>query len=351
MQIVVIGAGVIGAAIAFQLARRGHAVTLLDSHGIAAGASGRSFGWINASYFLTEAHYRLRLEGIAAHRRLCETLPGNPTGWPGCLWFEEEGAAQATFAADLRALGYPVEPWDRARIARELPQLGAAPETALFLPGEGAVDPGLLAARLIAASGARLWRGVAAEALVEAQGRVAGVRTAQGVLAADAVVVAAGTGAPALVEPLGVALPMVARPGLILKTPPLPPVLPLILWGPGGELRQDEAGRLVMPTAANHQGGAAETIAGLAGTHADAAMARLRALLPGVKTDWDEVALAHRPVPGDGLPVIGAARPGLWLAVMHSGATLAAITGELVAQEIEGGESPLLAAFRPQRFD
>ena len=83
MQIVVIGAGVIGAAIAFQLARRGHAVTLLDSHGIAAGASGRSFGWINASYFLTEAHYRLRLEGIAAHRRLCETLPGNPTGWPG----------------------------------------------------------------------------------------------------------------------------------------------------------------------------------------------------------------------------------------------------------------------------
>lgn len=350
MQIVVIGAGVIGASIAFQLARRGHGVTILDGQGIAAGASGRSFGWINASYFLDEAHYRLRLEGIAAHRRLCETLPGCPTRWPGCLWFEETGAAQAAFASELCALDYPVESWDSARIRRELPQLGTVPESALFLPGEGAVDPALLAARLIAASGARLWRGVAAEALVEAQGRVAGVLTGQGVLDADAVVVAAGTGAPALVEPLGVALPMLSRPGLILKTPPLPPVLPLVLWGPGGELRQDEAGRLVMPTAANHQGDAAETIAGLAGAHAEAAMARLRALLPEVQAEWDEVALAHRPVPGDGLPVIGQALPGLWLAVMHSGATLAAITGELMAQEIEGGDSPLLAPFRPRRF-
>ncbi|GAB1363672.1 hypothetical protein MASR1M32_29080 [Rhodobacter sp.] len=62
------------------------------------------------------------------------------------------------------------------------------------------------------------------------------------------------------------------------------------------------------------------------------------------------MALAFRPVPGDGLPVIGAARPGLWLAVMHSGATLAAITGEVVAEEIDGGESALLAEFRPGRF-
>ncbi len=350
MQIIVIGAGVIGASIAFQLGRRGHSVTILEGQGIAAGASGRSFGWINASFHLSPAHYRLRLEGIAAHRRLDGLLPDSPIRWPGCLWFEEEGSAQLAFADGLRALGYPVETWDCDRIRRDLPQLGLMPESALFLPGEGAVDPGVLAARLIAASGARLWRGVAALRLTEGGGRVTGVEMAQGALAADAVVVAAGTGAPALTGPLGIALPMLSRPGLILKTPPLPPLLPLVLWGPGGELRQDEAGRLVMPTAPNHQGDTAETIAGLAGAHADAAMTRLRRLLPAVRTDWDEVALAFRPVPGDGLPVIGAARPGLWLAVMHSGATLAAITGELVAEEIDGGESALLAEFRPGRF-
>ena len=350
MQVIVIGAGVIGASIAFHLGRRGHTVTILEGQGIAAGASGRSFGWINASFHLSPAHYCLRLEGIAAHRRLDALLPDSPIRWPGCLWFEEEGPAQVGFADGLRALGYKVETWDRARIKGRVPQLGAMPESALFLPGEGAVDPAVLAARLIAASGARLWRGVAALRLVESGGRVIGVETAEGLLAADAVVVAAGIGAPALVAPMGVALPMLSRPGLILKTPPLPPVLPLVLWGPGGELRQDEAGRLVMPTAANHQGDTAETISGLAGAHADAAMGRLSSLLPAVRTDWDEVALAFRPVPGDGLPVIGQARPGLWLSVMHSGATLAAITGELVAQEIGGEESPLLAEFRPGRF-
>ncbi|MDQ2067669.1 FAD-binding oxidoreductase [Xinfangfangia sp. CPCC 101601] len=350
MQILVIGAGVIGAAIAFQLTRRGHEVTILEGQGIAAGASGRSFGWINASYGLSPAHYHLRREGIAAHRRLDGLLPSSPTRWPGCMWFESQGEEQLRFAKELRAMDYPVEEWDQTRIKAALPQLGQSPETALYLPTEGAVDPGELAQRLIAASGGRLWRGIAVHALVETQGKVTGVVTAQGVLGADAVVVAAGTGATALLQTVGVALPMLSRPGLILKTPPLPPVLPLVLWGPGGELRQDNAGRLVMPTAANHQGDAAETISGLASLHADAAMTRLRALLPGVQCDWDEVTLAHRPVPGDGLPVIGAALPGLWLAVMHSGATLAAITAELLAAEIDGKESADLAEFRPNRF-
>lgn len=350
MKILIIGAGVIGASIAFQLARRGHRVTILDSIGVAAGASGRSFGWINASYALSPAHFLLRAAGLAAHRRLDLALPQSPTRWPGCLWFEEQGEAQNQFAADLKAQDYPVEHWDQSRIRQVLPLLGAAPETALFFSSEGAVDPADLARRLIEASGAQLWRGVAVRALVEAQGKVIGVETDQGRVLADQVVLAAGIGAPALLAPLGINLPMLSRPGLILKTPPLPPMLPLVLWGPGGELRQDLTGRLVMPTAANHQGDAAEVIAGQAGDHADAAMARLRVLLPQVTCGWEEVALAYRPVPGDGLPVIGAALPGLTLAVMHSGATLAAITGELVADEIDGTTSPILAEFRPGRF-
>jgi D-hydroxyproline dehydrogenase subunit beta len=57
-------------------------------------------------------------------------------------------------------------------------------------------------------------------------------------------------------------------------------------------------------------------------------------------------------VPGDGLPVVGQGPlPGLWIAVMHSGATLAPIVAELLADEMTGGpDSPLLAEFRPARF-
>lgn len=231
MKILIIGAGVIGASIAFQLARRGHQVTVLDSTGIAAGASGRSFGWINASYALSPAHFRLRLAGMAAHRRLDEALPSSPTRWPGCLWFEEQGEAQRHFAEGLQSQGYKVEHWDQPRIRKTLPHVGETPETALYLPSEGAVDPADLARRLLQDTGAQLWRGVAARDLVEEQGKVIGVQTDQGRVHADHVILAAGTGAPDLLAPLGIKLPMLSRPGLILKTPPLPPLCP---WCSGG---------------------------------------------------------------------------------------------------------------------
>lgn len=349
-QTLIIGAGVIGAAIAFQLARRGHAVTILDAAGIGAGASGRSFGWINASFHLSEAHYRLRAEGMAAHRRLAGTLPDCPTRWPGCLAFDQRAVELDAEGARLAALGYRVERLTAAQVARRVPALAPVPDGALFFPDEGAVDAADLARRLIAASGGRLLRGLAATALARTDGRVTGVVTAQGLLPADHVVVAAGGGAPALVEPLGIRLPMLSRPGLILATRPLPPVAADILVTPAGEVRQDRAGRLLMPTAAGHQGDAAETVTGLPPDHADAAITRLRALFPGLTLDWADVALAQRPVPGDGLPVIGTALPGLWLAVMHSGVTLAAVAGEAVAREMDGVEEPLLAPFRPGRF-
>ncbi|MCI5040779.1 MAG: hypothetical protein MRY81_13975 [Donghicola eburneus] len=67
---------------------------------------------------------------------------------------------------------------------------------------------------------------------------------------------------------------------------------------------------------------------------------------------WSMVALASRPVPADGLPCVGAVGPeGLYLAVMHSGATLAAGIGEALAAEIlEGKAAELLDPFRPARF-
>jgi glycine/D-amino acid oxidase-like deaminating enzyme len=347
MKTLILGAGVIGAAIAFQLSRRGHEVTILEAGTIGGGASGRSFGWINASFHLSPEHFRLRMAGIAAHHRLAELLPDCPTRWPGCIWYEEPSGPMER---SLQALGYPVGRLTRREIAARLPALGPVPEEALVFPAEGAVDPAELARRLIAASGAKVWRGVPVLALAGQAGRITGAVTAQGLVSADQVVVAAGTGAPALLETAGVALPMLSRPGLMLATAPLPPVLPVILAAPGGEIRQDAAGRLLMPTAANHQGDAAKAVAGLPGGHADAAMARLRALLPGLAPDWQEVTLAHRPVPGDGLPVIGEARPGLWVAVMHSGVTLAAIAGEAVAAGIAGADDPLLAPFAPGRF-
>jgi glycine/D-amino acid oxidase-like deaminating enzyme len=346
----IIGAGITGAALAWQLTRRGEAVTLVSTHPEGGLASAASFGWLNASYFLSQSHYQLRHEGLAAHRRLVEQLPGLATTWPGCLWFEATGDAQEETASDLLALGYRVDRLTRAEVAKRLPALGPVPETALYFPEEGHSDPALLARALISASGAQVRRATV-QAVTSSGGKVTGVHTDLGQIAADRVILATGTGTPELLEPLGYTLPMLKRPGLIVTTTPLPPVCPVILATPYQEVRQDAAGHLHAPASSGHQGDNAEAL-GSFPVVINATLVRLRELFPGHEIHFADQHMAMRPVPDDGLPVVGQGPvEGLWIAVMHSGATLAPVVAECLADEIMGGpESPRLTEFRPARF-
>lgn len=349
-QTLVIGAGITGASLAYQLSRRGAAVTLVSTHAEGGLASAASFGWLNASFFLNHPHFHLRHEGLAAHHRLGKALPGLPTTWPGCLWYEATGDAQEETASDLLALGYRVDRLSRTQVTERLPALGPVPETALFFPEEGAVDPAILARMLIAAAGTKVIRATV-QTLTHRQGRVTGVLTDLGPIQADRVILATGTGTPALLRPLGFGLPMLQRPGLMIATNPLPPVCPVILATPHQELRQTADGRLIAPAFAGHQSDHAETL-GAFPVVVNATLTRLRALFPGHAIHFARQAMALRPVPGDGLPVVGQGPvPGLWIAVMHSGATLAPVVAELLTVEIlDGVESPLLADFRPARW-
>jgi glycine/D-amino acid oxidase-like deaminating enzyme len=349
-QTLIIGAGITGAALAYHLSRQGVAVTIVSTHAEGGLASAASFGWLNASYFLSHPHYQLRHEGLAAHRRLTEALPGLPTTWPGCLWYEATGDAQDETASDLAALGYRVDRLTRAQVARLLPALGSIPDTALFFPEEGVSDPAILARALIAASGTMVIRATV-RSLTEEKGRVTGLLTDLGPMQADRVILAAGTGTPALLEPFGYTLPMLKRPGLMVSTNALPPICPVVLATPDQEVRQDAKGNLIAPASAGHQGDHAEKL-GSFPVVVNATLTRLRALFPGHDIHFAHQAMAMRPVPGDGLPVAGQGPlSGLWIAVMHSGATLAPVVAECLAAEIAGGpESPLLKDFRPARF-
>jgi D-hydroxyproline dehydrogenase subunit beta len=349
-QTLIIGAGITGAALAWQLSRRGETVTILSTHAEGGLASAASFGWLNASFYLNHPHYHLRHEALAAHRRLSAQLPGLPTTWPGCLWYEATGEAQDETASDLIALGYQVQRLTSAQIAERVPALGPVPESALFFPEEGVSDPAILARALIAASGAKVIRATV-HALTVGQGRVTGIATDIGPMPATRVILATGTGTPALLEPFGFGLPMLKRPGLMIRTNPQPPICPLVLATPYQEVRQDANGALVAPAHAAHQSDHAETL-GSFPVVVNATLQRLRALFPGHDIHFAHQAMAMRPVPGDGLPVVGQGPvPGLWLAVMHSGATLAPVVAECLAEEITGGpESLLLTDFRPARF-
>lgn len=353
--ILILGVGLIGASLAWRLTRAGHSVTVLEAGLPAGAASGRSFGWINASFALSEPHYHLRRAAMAAHHRLEAELGATGHRWTGCIWWEEEGAAFDASAADLQRLGYPLQHLNAAEVALRAPALANPPDRALWFPDEGAVDAAALTRRLLhaaAARGAQVWSGCPALALIVQGGRLAGAETPQGAVLADHVVLCTGTATPGLLAPLGLHFPMLSRPGLILRTAPLPPLIGPILASPGQELRQDGMGRLLAPASAAHQSDSAERIADLPGALATATLARLRAMLPGVDLVAEDVVAADRPVPGDGLPAIGPL-PGLaggWMAVLHSGVTLAPLVAELLAGEIAGNTAATLQDFRPARL-
>lgn len=349
-SVLIIGAGIVGASLAFHLSRLGAQVTVLEASKPAHAASGRSFGWINASFYANPAHHRLRVAGIAAHHRLQALLPDAPYQWQGTLWYEDQGAGFDRMHQDLTELGYPSTALNAAQIKAKEPQLATVPDRALHLPAEGATDAAQLTTTLLAGSGARLCAGLSAKSLIEKDGKITGARTAIGPFLADHTILAAGIATPGLLAPLGLHLPMLTRPGQLIHTAPMPFRLNHILVTPDQEIRQDAAGRLLAPASANHQADDAETILNPA-ADAEATLHRLRALFDHPCIGLQSATIGQRPVPGDGLPVVGQAMPGLSLAVMHSGVTLAAVVGEVLAQEIIGqGDSPLLSDFRPSRF-
>ncbi|MEO0751092.1 MAG: FAD-dependent oxidoreductase [Pseudomonadota bacterium] len=350
-SIIIVGAGVIGAAVGHRLARAGAQVTLLDAGH--AGATAASFGWINASYFLDDDHYQLRAEGIAAWHRWAEDLD-LPISWCGSICWEEGRLEERQ--ADLRRLGYSVDRIDAARFATLEPHVSPPPKESLVLPQEGVADPGVLASQLIVAAqaaGACVMRGVRVTGVLQDAGCVTGVETPHGPLSADTVLVAAGVGSKRLMDTLSVDLPMLHRPALVIKTAPVPQILRHILVSDAGEVRQLPCGALMMPAVVGHQGDDSAAVLDLA-AEAQTALARLQALVPETPLTLAETMLAERPMPGDDLPAVGAVQEGAYLAVMHSGITLAAVMGELIADELLQGETNTtrawLAPYRPERF-
>ncbi|MCY1127230.1 FAD-binding oxidoreductase [Frigidibacter sp. RF13] len=355
-RFLILGAGLIGASLGFELARRKAQVTILDAGLPANAASGRSFGWINASFFLNEDHFHLRHAAMAAHRRLERDLPDSGHLWTGTLWWEETGEAFDQTAATLTRLGYDLNELSAREIAAREPALGQPPARALHFPAEGAVDAAHLTHHLLdaaAALGAEVWSGCPALRLMTDGDRVTGAATPMGRIEADQTILAIGNATPALLASAGLHLPMLSRPGLILRTRPLPPLVNHILASPDQEVRQDATGALLAPASASHQSDKTEAVTESPGDLARATLARLSRLLPGANLQPAAILHADRPVPGDGLPVVGpiTVRPGLALAVLHSGVTLAPLVTASLADELTGqGAHALLAPFRSDRL-
>lgn len=347
--VIVLGAGIVGASIAYHLARQGMAVTVLEQAGPGSGVTAHSFAWINPHGAFPAAARALRSQALADYRRLQQELPDLQIRWSGALCYDAaEGAA-----SPLEPLPGGSAQWiDRARIAELEPHLQPLPERARYAPGEGSLDPVAATRALLQGArdlGAQVFEQSPGLGLCVENRRVIGVATATGVVRAEHLVLATGCWTPALLQPLGIHLPVQASPSILIRVDAPPGLVKTLISNNQLEIREAADGRLLL----------AEDYLDADGPRgpqaiAQQAMASLRRAFRGAETiALRSVEVGQRPMPQDQLPIIGrcASYPGLYLAVMHAGVTLAPTVGRLIAQELAlGQDCAELAGCRPARF-
>ena len=350
-KIIVIGVGIIGASIAWHLQRKGAEVTVIAQK-VGGEATPNSFAWINASWGNPEFYFRLRHRSMAEWSRLAADLPGLPLSWCGGLSWDLPEAELDAYAAQHHGWGYGIQPVNRATSVAIEPNLASPPDYALHIAEEGAVEPVAAAELLLEDAehhGATLLPGITVKRLLRQNGRITGVETNQGILPADHVVIAAGAGTPALAASVDVNVPLETPPGLIVHSRPAPKLLNGLVMAPELHMRQTAEGRIIAggdfggtDPGDNPQKAAGELFA------------KVKAALKGGEAlELDFYTIGYRPTPKDGLPILGGVdtAPGLYLAVLHSGVTLAPLVGLLAAEEIlDGEEASQLSPFRLSRF-
>ena len=94
MKVVVIGGGILGASIAWHLRDKAD-VTVIDCGVLGGLASRASLGWLNATFYLNDEHFKLRQAGIQAWRDISTKLPNLPLQWSGTIvWDMADGRRQ-----------------------------------------------------------------------------------------------------------------------------------------------------------------------------------------------------------------------------------------------------------------
>ncbi|MFF3378404.1 NAD(P)/FAD-dependent oxidoreductase [Streptomyces sp. NPDC002680] len=379
-DVVVIGAGMVGAACALYLARAGLATLVLDRGPVAGGTTGAGEG----NLLVSDKEPGPELDLALLSARLWHDLAAEP-GLGGAVEFEAKGgivvasdaagmAALTGFAAGQRAAGVEAETVDAGQLADLEPHLAPSLAGGVLYPQDCQVMPSLAAAQVVRAArraGAELRTGTAVTGILRApDGSVRGVRTAEhGDIHAPAVVNAAGTWGGEVAELAGVHLPVLPRRGFVLVTEPLPSgtvrhkvyAADYVADVASGDAGLQSSAVVESTAAGPVLIGASRERVGFDRTFSLPVVRRLAAqataLFPVLGSVHAMRAyLGFRPYMPDHLPAIGAdpRAPGLYHACGHEGAGigLAVGTGQLIAQSLAGKTPDLdLAPFRPDRFE
>lgn len=253
-DVVVVGGGLLGSAMAYHLARRGVRTLLLEAGDLAGGASGANFGNIQVQ----DAEFGLSMELTLRGRQSCAGLEeelGRDIGFrqSGSVLLIENERQWHTLAAraeSLQAAGVPSQLLEREEACRLVP--GLNPDSivgALFHAEEGMVDPVKLVHAYVRRGmeyGLEVWTHTPATAVRVERGRAAGVETRRGRTAAGQVVLAAGAWARALAATAGVDIPLRWVHGQALATERLPALIPHALSSAAFFEQTEESGEMAV---------------------------------------------------------------------------------------------------------
>jgi sarcosine oxidase subunit beta len=251
-QIVIIGGGISGTATAYELARNGISVTLLERGELASMAS----GWTLAGVRQSGRHpseLPLAAAAVARWTGLDEELEAETE-------YRQQGNLRLALSeADVptikgvvetsRAAGIDITYLDSiADIHAIAPALTDELYGASYCPADGHANPTKTVLAFAAAAkryGATIRTGVEVLGITTAGGKVTGVDTSEGPVGADVVIVAAGVYTPRLLEPLGLKLPLSLRDVPAVQTVPAPPMLDQVIGIASGKFagRQQVDGR------------------------------------------------------------------------------------------------------------
>jgi glycine/D-amino acid oxidase-like deaminating enzyme len=372
-DVVVIGAGVVGASCAFHAARAGLRVTIVDRGPVAGGTTGAGEGNLLVSDKPPGPELDLARCSARLWREIADEVGGfeyEPKGGVVVAASESALADLRETSAGQRAAGVDAVPLSGATLHEYEPHLAPGLRGGFYYPEDAQVQPMLAAARLLADArehGAQMLLGHEVRSLLRDGERVVGVATAAHRHPAAAVVNAAGTWSRAVAALADVDLPVLPRRGFILVTEPLPRVVRHKVYAAdymsnvASDDRHLQTSPVVEGTAAGPVliGSSRERV-GFDRTFSVPVLRRLAAQAIRLFPVLADVAVIRayrgfRPYCPDHLPIIGPDPrvPGLLHACGHEGAGvgLAAVTGHLLAQVLIGTPPDIhLGPFRPERF-
>ncbi|MFJ9173928.1 NAD(P)/FAD-dependent oxidoreductase [Streptomyces sp. NPDC102360] len=362
MKVAVVGAGVIGSAIAWRLAQRGTEVLLVDSGQPGEATSRCSFAWANASsvedpaYFALREHGLRELKGLADHLGTRWVLATGHLRWAAA---EADSAKLRGRVAALAARGYPAEIVTARHANDAIEPHVRFPDPhhpVAHFPTEPSIDAPRLAKQLTSlavAHGATALLGRPVKAVGVNRTRITDVTVGATSYPVDAVVNAAGPHSDLVAKMIGRELRLIEEPGLVARLRCTTAPVRQAMHAPCVEIRVDGRHKVLIHSRI------VDNKLGPTGYAQPSHIEELRSLAGEVVPELADAEPADarvgwRPIPWDGFPSLGSAAGvhGYYEAVTHSGVTLCAIVGLLLADEIlTDAKHPLLAPFRPDRSD